>query len=559
VLDRQKVLEITNKVFELLNKFGGGTDGKGENHDLVIIASKLLVVLIRDVELTQLDQTHLKTILDYVVTDVMDPFKSTTAFGLLSAILTRKLETSSTELHDVMVKMVELSIQSNSAQTRQAASSTVMSYAANYNLKKKLGKLIDLYCSQLNYELESGRLSASESLRSLISVLHPQKTELHASFLFVSLAPHLINDDSTACRKAVTSTLSTLLKTVSQGTTESLLKPCVTWYQTPDNPAHNQLACHLLTIFIDTLGAKIIKPSLDTILSFLPKHITGQDHLSVQALHLFTRIVRDTTEPLLPPTSPLLCHSWKAVHNCLLHSHSWVRLLSAQLVGLYLANTTPDQMKENMTVGVEDCWLGSVDTFKSLVLDCMEQLSLNLDQEAELGTQVVKNLVALVKVTLLEGWEEFLEKREAKVSFAWVMKKSVKVANQELISTPKLSSKRTLVFNLIAAACLDTSEESIVKVLKIILPPLHRNLSTNNPDTELKNHCQEVLDLIKSKVDDDTFSQVYMEIQMNLAKQKGERAVTKKQNLVLNPKLAAKRKIQQSEAKKRAKKAKYKK
>ena len=137
VLDRQKVLEITNKVFELLNKFGGGTDGKGENHDLVIIASKLLVVLIRDVELTQLDQTHLKTVLDYVVTDVLDPFKSTTAFGLLSAILTRKLETSSTELHDVMIKMVELSIQSNSAQTRQAARSTVISYVSNYNLKKK--------------------------------------------------------------------------------------------------------------------------------------------------------------------------------------------------------------------------------------------------------------------------------------------------------------------------------------------------------------------------------------------------------------------------------------
>jgi len=559
VLDKQKVLEITNKVFELLNKFGGGTDGKGENHDLVVIASKLLVVLIRDVELTQLDQTHLKTILDYVVTDVLDPFKSTTAFGLLSAILTRKLETSSTELHDVMIKMVELSIQSNSAQTRQAARSTVISYVSNYNLKKKLGKLIDLYCSQLGYELESGRLSASESIRSVLSVLHSSKIEPHASFLFVSLAPHLINDDSTTCRKAVSSTLGTLLKSVSQGVTENLLKPCITWYQTPDNQAHNQLACHLLTIFIDTLGVKIIKPSLDIILSHLPRHITSTDHLSVQALHLFTRIVKDTNEPLLPPISPLLSPTWKAVHNSLLHSHSWVRLISAQLVGLYLAGSNPEQMKTNMTIEAESCWLGTLETYRSLVLDCLEQLGLNLDQESDLGTQVVKNLVALVKVTLLEGWDDLLEKREAKVSFGWIMKKSVKIANQELISTPKISSKRTLVFNLIAASCLDTSQENIEKVLKTILPPLHRNLSTNNPDTELKNHCQEVLDLIKSKVDDDTFSKVYMEIQMNLAKQKGERSVAKKQNMVLNPKLAAKRKIQQSEAKKRAKKAKFKK
>jgi len=506
-----------------------------------------------------LDQTHLKTVLDYVVTDVLDPFKSTTAFGLLSAILTRKLETSSTELHDVMIKMVELSIQSNSAQTRQAARSTVISYVANYNLKKKLGKLIDLYCSQLNYEMESGRLSASESISSILTGLHSSKIEPHATFIFVSLAPHLINDDSTNCRKSVTSTISTLLKSVSQGVTESLLKPCLTWYQSSDNPAHNQLACHLLTIFIDTLGVKFIKPSLDTLLHHLPQHISGTDHLAVQALHLFTRIVKDTNAPLLPTSAADLTPTWQAVHNCLLHSHSWVRLISAQLVGLYLAGTQPEQLKKNVAVEDDSCWLGNVGTFRSLVLDCLEQLSLNLDEESELGTQVVKNLVALVKVTLLDGWDDLLEKKDAKVSFAWVLKKSVKMANQELISTPKISLKRTMVFNLIAASCLGASAENISKVLMIVLPPLHRNLSTNNPDTNLKNHCQEVLDLIKSKVDDEEFSKVYMEIQMNLAKQKGERAAAKKQSLVLNPKLAAKRKIQQNEAKKRAKKAKYKK
>lgn len=41
-------------MFGLLKKYGGGTDGKGENHDLVVMASKLLVVLIRDVKITQI-------------------------------------------------------------------------------------------------------------------------------------------------------------------------------------------------------------------------------------------------------------------------------------------------------------------------------------------------------------------------------------------------------------------------------------------------------------------------------------------------------------------------
>merc|ERR1719228_1088457 len=200
VLDRQKVLEITNKVFELLNKFGGGTDGKGENHDLVVIASKLLVVLIRDVELTCLDQNHLKTVLDYVVTDVMAPFKATTAFGLLSAIVSRKLK--SPELHDVMLKMVELSVQSDSVQTRTTARSVVTSYVANYSLKKKLGKLVDMYAGQLTYEVVSGRVAAAESLKVLMTTVGKERVEQHAEFLFFSLAPRLLNDDSPEAKKS---------------------------------------------------------------------------------------------------------------------------------------------------------------------------------------------------------------------------------------------------------------------------------------------------------------------------------------------------------------------
>ena len=92
-------------------------------------------------------------------------------------------------------------------------------------------------------------------------------------------------------------------------------------------------------------------------------------------------------------------------------------------------------------------------------------------------------------------------------------------------------------------------------VLGFVLPPLHREVGK---DSDLKSYCQEVLDLLKTKVDPELFDSKYIEVQRTLAKKKGERAAQKKQNLVLNPKLAAKRKIQQNEAKKKAKKAKIK-
>ena len=57
------------------------------------------------------------------------------------------------------------------------------------------------------------------------------------------------------------------------------------------------------------------------------------------------------------------------------------------------------------------------------------------------------------------------------------------------------------------------------------------------------------------RVDDETFSRNLMEVQLDIARKRGERNAAKKQNLILHPNVAAKRKIQQAEAKKNAKKA----
>ena len=59
---------------------------------------------------------------------------------------------------------------------------------------------------------------------------------------------------------------------------------------------------------------------------------------------------------------------------------------------------------------------------------------------------------------------------------------------------------------------------SVESILRLVIPGLHRGLV--GPVAELKQHSQEVLDLIKERVEEETFSQVYTEIQMSLAKQK---------------------------------------
>ena len=91
-----------------------------------------------------------------------------------------------------------------------------------------------------------------------------------------------------------------------------------------------------------------------------------------------------------------------------------------------------------------------------MIIMMLMMLSLVTDDDTELGTQIVKNLVALIKVTLVKDWESLSsgQSEDARVSFSWVVRRVMRLANQELVSTPSTITKRVLVFNLIAAACL---------------------------------------------------------------------------------------------------------
>jgi len=326
-----------------------------------------------------------------------------------------------------------------------------------------------------------------------------------------------------------------------------MVAAAVTWFKSTTEPAHCQLAAHLLALVLDNLQLAPLKHHLPVLLEHLPRHLESlEDHLVLQALHLAMRLVGQMEEA----GDPRLTSTWRSVHATLLHSHAWARLRACQLVGVYLAQVPPEKFLARVKEG-EDHWLASVDVVKGLILDLLEQLGLNLEEGSELGEQVIKNLVALAKLLLLKGWKEVGQD----TTFQWLVKKVVKVANQELVSSPKVTVKRTLAFSWVAAGCLEASQEEVEMVLGFVLPPLHREVSK---DSDLKSYCQEVLDLLKTKVDPELFDTKYLEVQKSLAKRKGERAAQKKQNLVLNPKLAAKRKIQQNEAKKKAKKAKIK-
>jgi len=534
------MMDLTNKVLILLKRYGGGTDCKGENADLVTVASKLLAVLIRDIQLTQIKDDQLKTVFEYILIDVMDPIKQSTAFSLLNAVLIRRIIHE--DLHNLMMKLAELIIfKAETTKIAQQVRSSLMSYMTKYEIKEKLGDILDFFVAQLKFQEEFGRLSAAQTLGLIFSSLG-NAVDSHAEFLFVSMAPHLSNTDSENTRNAIAKTMGSLLSAVSPAVVSVQLDSTITWFQSEDSLPKVVLACRLLAIFVETLGMKVIKPKLKMIMAKLNTLFQSNDNALIQVLKLIIRMARND------PGNTVFINrtTMDGVKSCLMHGHTGIRLLSTQLLGLNLAQVASEPE------GKIETWIHNEDTLRSLILDSFEQLKQVDHVTSEMSLQVVKNLVAMTKLIKPPNENEVV-----RLSLEFVLKRSIKISNHELVHNSREVVKRTLVFNYIAAVVMHSEKHLIQDVLSLILTPLQREISSNSSDPGLQKHAQEVVQLIKTKfVDDEEFMKVLVEVQVSLQTKRTERTENLKQRMISDPEIAAKRKLGKTKRKVASKKKK---
>jgi U3 small nucleolar RNA-associated protein 20 len=142
-----------------LHKYGTNQISKKDNHFLLVKAAfKCVVVVLRQVNYYTVSENQLKALLLYVEQDLNSFDKDTMAFTLLKSILDKKLMIP--EIHDVLKKVAQISITSESDEKRAATRPIVLTYLMEYPLGKKIDSLIKFFIAQLNYEENSGRESA---------------------------------------------------------------------------------------------------------------------------------------------------------------------------------------------------------------------------------------------------------------------------------------------------------------------------------------------------------------------------------------------------------------
>ncbi|XP_004349859.1 hypothetical protein CAOG_01339 [Capsaspora owczarzaki ATCC 30864] len=146
-----------------------------------------------------------------------DHDRQTTTFALIRAIVTKKLV--STQLVDVIEHVADVSVRSQFVHVRQACSHLLVAFILDHPTGQRVKvrtQFIQFLVNNLGYEYQTGRESVIETIHTFLlkapAALIPEVCE----YLFLALAPRLVNDEAAICREMCMTVVRTLVARCAQ-------------------------------------------------------------------------------------------------------------------------------------------------------------------------------------------------------------------------------------------------------------------------------------------------------------------------------------------------------
>jgi U3 small nucleolar RNA-associated protein 20 len=100
---------------------------------------------------------------------------------------------------------------------------------AEYQSGKHYEAHLTFLLSQLNFDLQTGRLSALDTLGALINAMPVDRLAILSGLIFIPTAAVLVNDDDPLCRQVAAKTLRSLLLRQDHAGKERLLAITMAW------------------------------------------------------------------------------------------------------------------------------------------------------------------------------------------------------------------------------------------------------------------------------------------------------------------------------------------
>ncbi|XP_019108872.2 small subunit processome component 20 homolog isoform X1 [Larimichthys crocea] len=542
----QNAGQLTKQLFVLLKDYSKAGAARGENYHLVQNCFKAITILVKNVKSNKISETQLQVLLGYAEEDIYDQSRQATAFGLLKAILSRKLIVP--EMEEVLKKVARLSVTGSNAMIRIHCRQIYLKYLLDYPLGRKLKVHLDFVVSQLHYEHDTGRESVLEMLAYIFQTFPKNLLLNHSGLFFAPLALVVVNDDSARCKKMAAMAIKALLIQLDLNHQNTLFSLVNTWLKA-EKTSLRRLGAQMCGLFVEVEEEKFAR-RLDDLLPLLEKEINpdkyedieeeqeekGADRLLFTFLTLITKLSKHCSLlELSKPHHDTLCRIWGHIEAHLRYPHCWVWLTASQLFGQLFAAHQAEQLIAVWRGEAGDATppppatafiANNLDKkMRELALSFCHQLQSKFLDTAS-GEQVIKNLLFVGKVIYLlspesdipspqeevkeeeeeeeeeqtengneedeeEGEEKEKEEEEEEEeddkddrppSLMWLIKKLSLMAKREAAYTPKVPLKRTCVFKFLGAIAMDLGKERLGPYLTTIITPLYRELDSTYAD-----------------------------------------------------------------------------
>ncbi|XP_068162452.1 small subunit processome component 20 homolog [Antennarius striatus] len=600
--------QLTKQLFVLLKDYSKAGAARGENYHLVQNCFKSITILVKNIRSNSISEVQLQVLLGYAEEDIYDQSRQATAFGLLKAILSRRLIVP--EMEEVLKKVAKLSVNGSNAMIRIHCRQIYLKYLLDYPLGKKLKGHLEFVVSQLQYEHDTGRESVLEMLAYIFQTFPQKLLLLHSGLFFAPLTLVVVNDDSVRCKKMAALAIKALLGQMDANKKNSFYSLVNTWLNA-DKTSLQRLGAQICGLFVEVEEEKFAD-RLDDLLPLLEREINpdnyedieeekdekGADRLLFCFLTLLTKLSKHCSLLELSKPQDTLCSIWGHIEAHLRYPHCWVWLTASQLFGQLFAAHQADQLVTVWRGGGGDASsLSAATAFITTRLDKkMRELALSFCHQLQSkfldtasGEQVVKNLLFVGKVIYLvspesditprreeekeeeqksgdegelkeenEKEEEEDDKDDRPPSLLWLIKKLSLMAKREAAYTPKVPLKRTCVFKFMGAIAMNLGKERLGPYLTTIITPLFRELDSTYADQDptLKNLAQELIEMLKKQVGLESFSLAFSTVQKEFSQRRVARKRHRAMQAVANPDIAAKKKLKKHKNKIEAKKRK---